>query len=56
MCFNIVNIGLGLVVSGKTRKILGEMPAINRHKHLHCAYSLAHANCYCGGNEKATLN
>ena len=32
MCFNIVNIGLGLAVSGKTRKILGEMPAINQPK------------------------
>ena len=25
-------------------KKFGEMPAINRHKNLHCAYRLAHAN------------
>jgi hypothetical protein len=25
-------------------KKFGEMPAINRHKNLHCVYRLAHAN------------
>ena len=29
--------------SGGEKKF-GEMPAINRHKNLHCAYRLAHAN------------
>ena len=33
-----------LTVESGGGKKFGEMPAINRHKNLHCAYRLAHAN------------
>jgi hypothetical protein len=35
--------GISPVESGGGKKF-GEMPAINRHKNLHCAYRLARAN------------
>ena len=31
----------------EARKKIEEMPAINRHKRLHCPYLPAHANRYC---------
>jgi hypothetical protein len=35
--------GISHKESGGGKKF-GEMPAINRHKNLHCAYQLAHSN------------
>ena len=49
-------IRLGLAVSEKARKKVEEMPAINQHKSLHCAYTrAAHANSCCMGERKARL-